>query len=815
MSYKYKNLFLQDSVKKELYIAYDNGTITNEELHSNQFELTESICSESELRFGGCEASVLKFKISNIFESLKNKQLDVSMVLNGNSDTPFIFGKYKVFSDIPTADRAFREIVAYDKMYDIINANVAEWYNSLTFPMTLKEFRSSFVALFKIEEVSITLVNDSMTVEKTIEPSSLSGRDVAHAICEINGCFGHINRDDKFEYIVLPQLSSAIYPSESLYPSDSVYPSVGAGVNEVLKTHYLTCQYEDFKTRWIDGLEIKLEENETGILYGDNSNVYVVNDNFLVYGKSEDELTTIAQNLLNLIRFIQYRPMSVSAVGNPVLSVGSGIRLSTKYDVINSYILKRTLSGIQGLRDSYSSEGVEYYGEKVNSTKTEIKNLKAKTNTLTRTVNETKSQIEEVDKELRSTITQTAEKLEVSIEDAKKVATSYLSYDSENGLQIGNKTTDGWAGFRSRIKSDAFEILDQLGNVLSSYGAKLVELGKNSANAVISFCSGKGNIEYGLNDALSISESLNLKSEKVVVNGETEASLRVAKPQVDENGELVGGYIYEVAAYDGGVDMFATGENVTSRFSLFGDDALLFTNMFVDASREYMHQGNVYGTVMGMGYLPDIPEGEDVNDYLTPGAYRIATTAIAKTITNLPIQQAGRFKVETALGAPMEDIEISAYSYILQTYYTGGGVKYTRYVYTTGTANTWTYEDWHKHMVDYDFADHVVAQGTSGIWTYRKWASGIAECWGRTFQTVTTATTANSKHYTDTYSVALPFTFAGCTSIQLTSGDPWMTVEHGNMVDGTSITWKYESHFAFTGRSYSVGCMIYVMGRWK
>lgn len=111
--------------------------------------------------------------------------------------------------------------------------------------------------------------------------------------------------------------------------------------------------------------------------------------------------------------------------------------------------------------------------------------------------------------------------------------------------------------------------------------------------------------------------------------------------------------------------------------------------------------------------------------------------------------------------------------------------------------------------------DFVVAQGTSGIWTYRKWNSGVAECWGRTFQTVTTATTSNSKHYTDTFSVATPFTFTGCTSIQLTSGDPWMTVEHGNMSNYNSITWKYESHSAFTGKSYSVGCMIYVMGTWK
>ena len=29
--------------------------------------------------------------------------------------------------------------------------------------------------------------------------------------------------------------------------------------------------------------------------------------------------------------------------------------------------------------------------------------------------------------------------------------------------------------------------------------------------------------------------------------------------------------------------------------------------------------------------------------------------------------------------------------------------------------------------------DYIVEQNTSGIWTYRKWASGIAECWGKSY----------------------------------------------------------------------------------
>lgn len=58
-----------------------------------------------------------------------------------------MMGVYKVDSDVPTADRRYRDIVAYDAMYDILNAEVSGWYNSLTFPMTLRQFRTAFVLM--------------------------------------------------------------------------------------------------------------------------------------------------------------------------------------------------------------------------------------------------------------------------------------------------------------------------------------------------------------------------------------------------------------------------------------------------------------------------------------------------------------------------------------------------------------------------------------------------------------------------------------------------------------------------------------------
>ena len=492
---EYKELFFKESVEKKLNIVFDGGIITNTELHSNQFELTESICSEESLRFGGCEASVLKFKVSNIYSSLVGKELDVSMFINGDTENPYRFGKFKVYSDTPTADRSFKDIVAYDKMYEIINSDVAEWYNSLTFPMTLKEFRSSFVAHYGIEEVDIVLVNDDMMVEKTIETVELSGRDVARAICEINGCFGHINRNNEFEYVVLPEISY-IYPQNILYPSNALYPlNILDNSPTISRSHYISCQYEDFKTHRIDGVDVYEDGESIGNVINDGNNIYIIQDNFLIYGKSTTELTTILTSLLGLISVAEYRPASIIALGNPAISLGEVIRLTTRHQAINTYVLNRTISGIQALRDNFNTSGVEYYEKDVNSVKNEIIKLKSKTNKLTRSVEETVSKIEDVEKKVSTEIKQTAEGLTVEIniakylaDDAAKYATNYLDLGSE-GLIVGNMASDV-LGKNVLIGSDSVSIREN-NVVLAEYSEDKIELGKNSEHSIIELCGGK------------------------------------------------------------------------------------------------------------------------------------------------------------------------------------------------------------------------------------------------------------------------------------------------------------------------------------
>lgn len=430
IDYKYKDFYNDTSISKRMQIQCSDGSVLNEDdWKGESAELTERLCSESELSFGRCEASTFKLRVRERIVPLAGKKISVSVTLEGAEEAPFMMGVYKVDSDVPTADRRYRDIVAYDAMYDILNAEVSGWYNSLTFPMTLRQFRTAFCAYVGVEQEEITLVNDDMMVEKTIDPGELPGKTVIESICEINGRFGHIGRNGKLRYVVLEQMIEGLYPADDLYPSDDLYPADPMGTSEVSKSMYLSCQYEDFIVQHIDKLQIRQEENDIGAISGTGNNCYIIEDNFLVYGKSAAELQIIADNVLSVIGVVWYRPAQVEARGNPCLEVGDGILLHTTHEIVYTYILQRTLKGIQALKDSYTAEGEEYRTGQVNGLQKSIIQLKGKTNVLTRTVEETKLEMKDIEKDLSTEIKVVAGEVELKVSKDNLIAEINLTPD--------------------------------------------------------------------------------------------------------------------------------------------------------------------------------------------------------------------------------------------------------------------------------------------------------------------------------------------------------------------------------------------------
>lgn len=447
-----KEKYWDSGTDKQMVISVvgTNQKIDNSMLEVGTFSLEESLCSESELKFGACEANCVKFTARNTAGSINGRTISISETVDGDSENPMLYGVFKVASDVPTADRTKRQITAYDAMYDIINSDVKAWYAGLSFPMTLKQFRDSFFAHLGIAQVETSLVNDSMTVNKTIvatqtddssvvtEESSISGKTVVTAICEINGCFGNINRNGKFEYVFLKAITSALYPAEDLFPSDNLFPSDAN--TESMTGHYITFDYEDFQSKAITQLEIKTSEDNAGAIVGAAGNNYSITGNFLVSDKTGAELEQIANNLLPIMKQAVYTPIkSCTCVGNPCLTLGEPIRFNTTREIVETYLLQRTLTGVQSKRDSISAQGTQTHSAKVNSIRDTIESVERRTGKLERNADHLQSTYEDLEEQTNTKFEQTTKSIVAEVNRAQK-AEGQL--DASLELKLGRDEND-------------------------------------------------------------------------------------------------------------------------------------------------------------------------------------------------------------------------------------------------------------------------------------------------------------------------------------------------------------------------------------
>lgn len=503
-----KEKYWDSATDKQMVISVvgTNQKIDNSMLEIGTFALEESLCSESELKFGACEANCVKFTARNTAGNIIGKTISIEETVDGDSENPMPYGFFKVASDVPTADRTKRQITAYDAMYDIINTDVKSWYAGLSFPMTLKQFRDSFFAHLGIAQVETSLVNDSMTVNKTIvaaqtddssavtEESAISGKTVVTAICEINGCFGNINREGKFEYVFLKAITSALYPAEDLFPADNLFPSDAN--TESMTGHYITFDYEDFQSQAITQLEIKTSEDNAGAIVGTAGNNYSITGNFLVSDKTGAELEQIANNLLPIMAKAAYTPIkSCTCVGNPCLTLGEPIRFNTTREIVETYLLQRTLTGVQSKRDSISAQGTQTHSAKVNSIRDTIESVERRTGKLERNADHLLSAYEDLEQQTSSKFEQTAKSIATEVKRAQK-AEGQL--DASLELKLGRDENDQvisminasadqimLRGNRLIIESNNFQldgngrvsIIDSLNFIATSQGDDLVIIG--------------------------------------------------------------------------------------------------------------------------------------------------------------------------------------------------------------------------------------------------------------------------------------------------------------------------------------------------
>jgi len=426
INYTRKQQFELDSVYKRINIHYFGGSTIaeNADMYNDEFSVEDILCDGEDLTFGEACARKVTFT-TTVTEDLVGAEIGITEEVADYSED-FYYGRFFVKEERYIESKGknkVKEVTAYDPIYTIYNTDVTDWYNGLwesASTYTQKQFRDSFFANFDVYQVPITLDNDNMTVERTVS-GKINGATVLKSILATNGCFGRMtDTGNGFEYFYLPQIAQNL-----------------SNAYEIAKNgYYMSETHAKYTTQAINKLIIRDEDNEEIITVGSGDNAYVMANNMLLYGKTANELQTIAQNIYNRISVVTYVPFEIEVKGNPCFQVGDPVYFTTvDGEVVSSYILRRNYKGIQSQKDTYSADGFEKRAEVTVSVNDELIKLRNKTNRLDRDLEHTTSVLEDevLDPDnplsLKSEIDQTASDITLKVDKTSGQSGDSFSYE--------------------------------------------------------------------------------------------------------------------------------------------------------------------------------------------------------------------------------------------------------------------------------------------------------------------------------------------------------------------------------------------------
>lgn len=357
------------SVSHDVPSISDNDfLITENEMKQEAFSLTESLCSLQNLKFGLGESSHVSFTVYNSSDipNLKDEEITIYLYFNNDSDTLFEVGTYIIEEDKYSADRAFRDINAYDVLHYLWDYDITEWYNDYFSdgPKAIGLCRASLISWlaeqetdYTIQQVITLLVNDSYVIEKGIESDSITFGFFMQGILEVNGVFLHCNRQGKLAYIKVEWYDK---DPVKVYDEESTFPPV---------------KYEDYSTWGIGYVRVYDKNNKRLFKVGSSDkkypSYYNIVDGFVFSNETKrtgwkSNTKTMLANMRENITHLNYKPCEFKAIGNLCYEVGDRINYTwVTYDendqpVVNrfrTYILERTFTGIQGFKDTISAKG--------------------------------------------------------------------------------------------------------------------------------------------------------------------------------------------------------------------------------------------------------------------------------------------------------------------------------------------------------------------------------------------------------------------------------------------------------------------------
>lgn len=222
------------------------------------------------------------------------------------------------------------KVTAYDNV-SLLDVDVTEWLNALTFPITIKDFAASLAAKCELELANEPRLNKDYQVQK-FTGSGVKARDLMKMVCSASGCFCNADADGKLFFdwykknervIISPKKS---INRKSFYLFDVVKRSLQDNVHRVLISAksgsdtpdgipYFANQltFSDFVVKTIDKVQVRQSDDDVGVIYPadeQGTNALVIQGNQLLSTTSDAALRPYVKNLYDGLNNITYVPCS-------------------------------------------------------------------------------------------------------------------------------------------------------------------------------------------------------------------------------------------------------------------------------------------------------------------------------------------------------------------------------------------------------------------------------------------------------------------------------------------------------------------------
>lgn len=506
-----KNLYKKvnsNEVTKDYKIAIGTVSLSNKDLVYGSFKLEQKLCSADTLTFGECNAAMVQFQCASSIGDVKGKELVLQQSISSDSTSGILdLGVYVIDSCEITENKKYRTITAYDNIYKF-NANVSDWYEKLTFPISMINMFKSLCTYVGVKHNVSSLINGTLMIDKTISADDLQGITVLKCIAELNGGFFRANGKGIIEFVQL---------------------SANTAQEEIEVKLYSSLKKEDYATLVYDKLNIRMEDGDIGVISGSGDNAYIIEDNFLIYGKGSAILQPVSDKIFKVIKNISYVPFTSTQIGLPYIQVGDYIQYDTLTGSFSSFILTRTLTGTQILKDTIETKGTEKTCETFGVQK-EIIKLKGKSNVLTRSIEETKQIISDLDTKLTDNYSTTTD-MKSAIEQS---ASGIKQEVSKNYQSIARAKSD-----LKEAKSYADEVGNNVDSKAKGYANTAESNAKNDTIAKLK--------AYSTTAQMNTAISQSADSIKLEVNKETDIKLEEVVSNIDIGATnlLAGSIIYQ------------------------------------------------------------------------------------------------------------------------------------------------------------------------------------------------------------------------------------------------------------------------------